>query len=224
MDFQVSSLINSSVVMANGIDEQFQIKKHVAIGQSLHQLYRVIRDFKRLYIVIPEVAQSWHACLKMQGKQSRVKLFFGMRQSAQSRLETWQKVFAVTGSFFCIMGNLGQFFCAETPRLYLVARLADLVGFGLLFTQGIVTLKLDQLAHTGSPHNFKPLFSMASHACDFIARAVHILVLCSLVKGDQTWTRRGLEGAAVIFSLVVPAKNVYVKYVQGKAKEVKKRK
>lgn len=210
--------------IANDIDEQWQVKKHVAIGQSLHQLYRVIIDLYRLHIVIPEVVQSWHACLKMHGKQSRFKHFFWMYQSAQSRMQTWQKVFAVTGSFFCIMGNLGQSFCVETSRVYLVARLIDLVGFSLLFTQGIVTLKLDQMAHTGSPYNLKPLSSMASHACYGMARIVHISALCSLVKADQTWTHRGLEGVGVVFSLVVPAKNVYLKYVQRKPEEAKKRK
>lgn len=265
------SVINVTRMIDNGykaygaIDKYLNITRYISIFQAVLQHpivigFHVLKNFKHCYDVVPVTCKNWRDLFKLSQRLRNLTHSFGA-EAELVKCRVLYKVVAVTGSFFCIVGALGQFFFVNSPRLYAVARVVDFIGLGLLLIEpcvGFVLQKkereaearhnlLEEESESGSgpsspystnasqdPHLAEPpseqrhverensyarmqlhnsisYSNLASYACYFVARAMHMVATCVFVNWNRKWVivRTALETAGLVLSFISPARISY---------------
>lgn len=108
---------------------QLMVQHPVVVG------CRVLRDMKRCYDVLPTMYHGWRGWFLLQKSDMDKEEVpcFPSDQTHLMKVRQWHKVVTVSASFFCIVGGLGSAIFSPSSQLYVLARLVDLVGLGLLF-------------------------------------------------------------------------------------------
>lgn len=224
------SLFVSGVQVVHTIDRNLKITYYTEIIKSIFESpvmvgCRALRDAKHIRKELPTVHQNWRN-LALSMKKEFHDLFGS--EVKEVRLELWYRVIVVTGSFFCIVGGLGQSLCAPSSRLRIVARSIDLIGLGFLLTEPFVAARLqtkeamrrrqeglsDRETVEGSTLiAIRPLsyISRASHNFFFVGRAMHLAEMSAFIDHNKIWkgAYRTLEGIGYFFSFVSWVKSSY---------------
>lgn len=263
----VNNMVENGYKVFGSINQYLNIKQRLASVQAALQHpvvvgFHVLKNVKHCCDVVPATCKNWRDLFKLAQRVRDLRHSFGA-EAELVKLRVLYKVVVVTGSFLCIMGALGQFGFVNFPRLYIVARVVDLIGLGLLLIEPWVAHRLQKKekeaearlylleAEACASERFNPystnssqerlLFedlsqpnqprqverdvsyarmqldqpcsytNIASYACYFVARAMHLVAMCIFVNCNRKWVIAGtiLETAGLVCAFLSPVRTSY---------------
>lgn len=140
------SVLSSGSHLVHTIDQKLNITYYIGIFKSISESplvvgCRALKDAKHIRNALPAVHQNWrNLLLSMKGEFQQLV----GPDIKEVRLELWYRVIMVTGSFFCIVGGLGQSLCSSSSQLRVVSRGVDLTGLAFLLAEPFVASRLQE--------------------------------------------------------------------------------